>query len=188
MSTDRRRAGRARRRAAPAPGRAAGRDRGAHLLLAGDPRGVPRGGLLPTCSSRSATAGSSSTSARSGGVVIEVARGCPSTAWCLCLPAGHALQTGMLFEEDVQAELFGDGYFLCPAVAAPAGSAKRVDGGWELTSTHAYSLGRAVRDALHGPDLRRAGGGRRAARAACCSSSRRASRGRCSTTGATRSA
>jgi 3-hydroxy-9,10-secoandrosta-1,3,5(10)-triene-9,17-dione monooxygenase len=69
-----------------------------------------------------------------------LARGCPSTAWCLCLPAGHALQTGMLFEEEVQAELFGD-LFICPAVAAPAGSAKRVDGGWELTSTHPYSSG-----------------------------------------------
>ena len=40
---------------------------------------------------------------------MAVARGCPSTAWCLCLPAGHALQTGMLFEEEAQAELFGDG-------------------------------------------------------------------------------
>ena len=74
-------------------------------------------------------------------IAIAVARGCPSTSWCLCLPAGHALQTGMLFEEEVQAELFGDGFFLCPAVAAPAGSAKRVEGGWELTSTHAYSSG-----------------------------------------------
>jgi 3-hydroxy-9,10-secoandrosta-1,3,5(10)-triene-9,17-dione monooxygenase len=71
---------------------------------------------------------------------MAIARGCPSTAWCLCLPAGHALQTGMLFEEEVQAELFGE-FFLCPAVAAPAGSAKRVDGGWELTSTHPYSSG-----------------------------------------------
>ena len=71
---------------------------------------------------------------------MALARGCPSTAWCLCLPAGHALQTGMLFPEDVQAELFG-GRYICPAVAAPAGSAKRVEGGWELTSTHPYSSG-----------------------------------------------
>jgi 3-hydroxy-9,10-secoandrosta-1,3,5(10)-triene-9,17-dione monooxygenase len=69
-----------------------------------------------------------------------VARGCPSTAWCLCLPAGHALQTGMLFEQEAQDELFA-GFYLCPAVAAPAGSARRVDGGWELTSTHPYSSG-----------------------------------------------
>jgi 3-hydroxy-9,10-secoandrosta-1,3,5(10)-triene-9,17-dione monooxygenase len=74
-------------------------------------------------------------------VVIELAAGCPSSAWCLCLAAGHALQTGALFEERAQAELFGDGDFRCAAVAAPAGKATRVKGGWELNSTHAYSSG-----------------------------------------------
>ena len=74
-------------------------------------------------------------------VVIAIARGCPSTAWCFCLAAGHALQVGNLFGEQAQAELFGDGDFLCPAVAAPAGEATRTDDGWELTSTHAYSSG-----------------------------------------------
>jgi 3-hydroxy-9,10-secoandrosta-1,3,5(10)-triene-9,17-dione monooxygenase len=74
-------------------------------------------------------------------VVIAVARGCPSTAWCLCLAAGHALQVGSLFSEEAQDELFGDGHFLSAAVAAPAGVAKPVEGGWELTSTHPYSSG-----------------------------------------------
>jgi 3-hydroxy-9,10-secoandrosta-1,3,5(10)-triene-9,17-dione monooxygenase len=74
-------------------------------------------------------------------VIIAVARGCPSTAWCLCLAAGHALQVGSLFEEEAQAELFGDGNFLCAAVAAPAGMATRTDDGWELNSTHPYSSG-----------------------------------------------
>ena len=72
-------------------------------------------------------------------VVIEIARGCMSTAWCFCLAAGHALQVGALFEERAQAEIFGDGDFRCPAVAAPAGFATRTDDGWELNSTHAYS-------------------------------------------------
>jgi 3-hydroxy-9,10-secoandrosta-1,3,5(10)-triene-9,17-dione monooxygenase len=75
-------------------------------------------------------------------VVIAVARGCPSTAWCLCLASGHALQVGSLFEEQAQTEVFGDGNFLCPAVAAPAGMATRAeDGGWVLNSTHPYSSG-----------------------------------------------
>lgn len=74
-------------------------------------------------------------------VIIAIARGCPSTAWCLCLAAGHALQTGSLFEEKAQTELFGDGHFLCAAVAAPAGKARRTDEGWELNSTHPYSSG-----------------------------------------------
>jgi 3-hydroxy-9,10-secoandrosta-1,3,5(10)-triene-9,17-dione monooxygenase len=73
--------------------------------------------------------------------VIALARGCPSTAWCLCLAAGHALQTGSLFEERAQAELFGSGDFRCAAVAAPAGLAKPTPDGWELNSTHAYSSG-----------------------------------------------
>jgi 3-hydroxy-9,10-secoandrosta-1,3,5(10)-triene-9,17-dione monooxygenase len=74
-------------------------------------------------------------------VVMEIAAGCPSTGWCLCLAAGHALQTGALFEEQAQAELFGDGDYRAAAVAAPAGTATRVDGGWELNSTHPYSSG-----------------------------------------------
>jgi 3-hydroxy-9,10-secoandrosta-1,3,5(10)-triene-9,17-dione monooxygenase len=74
-------------------------------------------------------------------VIIAIARGCPSTAWCLCLAAGHALQVGSLFDEEAQAELFGHGHFLCAAVAAPAGGARRTDDGWELSSTHPYSSG-----------------------------------------------
>jgi len=74
-------------------------------------------------------------------VIIEIGAGCPSTAWCLCLAAGHALQAGALFEERAQAEMFGDGDFRCAAVAAPAGMATRLDDGWELNSTHPYSSG-----------------------------------------------
>ena len=119
-------------------------------------------------------------------VVIAVARGCPSTAWCLCLASGHALQVGSLFEEQAQTEVFGDGNFLCPAVAAPAGMATRAeDGGWVLNSTHPYSSGRALLDALHGPDIRPQD--ERTARRRSCSSSHRATHGRCWTTGATRS-
>jgi 3-hydroxy-9,10-secoandrosta-1,3,5(10)-triene-9,17-dione monooxygenase len=70
-----------------------------------------------------------------------IARGCPSTAWCLCLASAHALQVASLFEERAQAEIFGDGDFRCAAVAAPAGVAKPVAGGWELDSTHPYSSG-----------------------------------------------
>jgi 3-hydroxy-9,10-secoandrosta-1,3,5(10)-triene-9,17-dione monooxygenase len=74
-------------------------------------------------------------------VIIEIARGCPSTAWSLCLASGHALQVASIFEADVQAELFGDGHFLAAAVAAPAGAAKRTEDGWLLSSTHPYSSG-----------------------------------------------
>jgi 3-hydroxy-9,10-secoandrosta-1,3,5(10)-triene-9,17-dione monooxygenase len=74
-------------------------------------------------------------------VVIALARGCPSSAWCYCLAAGHALQAAELFEERAQAEMFGDGHFLSAAVAAPAGEATRTVDGWELNSTHTYASG-----------------------------------------------
>ena len=53
-------------------------------------------------------------------VMIEIARGCPSTGWGLCLASGHALQVGSFFSEQAQADVFGfDGDFRC-AAASPA--------------------------------------------------------------------
>jgi 3-hydroxy-9,10-secoandrosta-1,3,5(10)-triene-9,17-dione monooxygenase len=74
-------------------------------------------------------------------VVLELARGCPSSAWCMCLAANHALQIGSWFEERAQDEIFGDGDFRCASVAAPIGPATRVDGGWQLDGQVAYASG-----------------------------------------------
>jgi len=74
-------------------------------------------------------------------VAIELAAGDMSAAWCLCLSAGHALQTASLFEESAQIDLFADPDYRCPAVAAPAGMATRTDDGWILNGTHGYSSG-----------------------------------------------
>jgi 3-hydroxy-9,10-secoandrosta-1,3,5(10)-triene-9,17-dione monooxygenase len=74
-------------------------------------------------------------------VVIEVAAGDMSAAWGLCLASAHALHLGTLFGERAQAELFGDGEFRSPAVAAPAGTAVRTDDGWEITGQWAYCSG-----------------------------------------------
>src|SRR3954453_12480859 len=47
--------------------------------------------------------------------IIEIARGCPSTGWGLCLGSGHALQVGSSFAQHAQADIFGpDGHFLAP--------------------------------------------------------------------------
>src|SRR5262245_34648960 len=35
-------------------------------------------------------------------VVVEIARGCPSTGWCLALASNHALMTGSWFPEQTQ--------------------------------------------------------------------------------------
>ena len=72
---------------------------------------------------------------------MEVAAGDVGTAWCLCLASAHALHLATLFGEQAQAELFGDGDFRCPAVAAPAGQAVRTDDGWELNGTWGYCSG-----------------------------------------------
>jgi alkylation response protein AidB-like acyl-CoA dehydrogenase len=56
---------------------------------------------------------------------IELARGCPSTAWCAALASNHALHVGSFFPEQAQAEAFGDGEFRAPAVTAPIGVAQR---------------------------------------------------------------
>ena len=74
-------------------------------------------------------------------VVSELARGCPSAAWCMGLAANHALQVGSWWEERAQAEIFGDGDFRAASVASPIGPATRIDGGWELNGRTAYASG-----------------------------------------------
>ena len=78
--------------------------------------------------------------------VVEIARGCPSTGWCLCLAAGHALQAGSLFAEDVQRDVFGpDGDFRAPSRFVPMGTATPtadgwvIEGQWDFCSGSPYS-------------------------------------------------
>lgn len=71
----------------------------------------------------------------------EVARGCMSTGWCLCLGASHALLVSSLWPERVQDEVFANGHVVIPATARPGGPAVRVDAGWVLNTTHPYSSG-----------------------------------------------
>ena len=75
-------------------------------------------------------------------MIIEVARGCPSTGWCLSLAAGHGLQLASLFPEQTQAEvLSGECDFAAPLRAIPMGTAKRVGDGWEIDGSWDYCSG-----------------------------------------------
>jgi 3-hydroxy-9,10-secoandrosta-1,3,5(10)-triene-9,17-dione monooxygenase len=74
-------------------------------------------------------------------VLIELARGCPNTAWCMGLAANHALQIGSYFPERAQSEILGDGDFRAASVAMPVGPATRTDGGWEINGQVAYASG-----------------------------------------------
>src|SRR3954469_1685257 len=64
-------------------------------------------------------------------VVIEIARGCPSTGWCLCLGGAHVLQVASMYGEQAQRELFApDGHFVCASFGFPVAVAEPKDGGY----------------------------------------------------------
>jgi 3-hydroxy-9,10-secoandrosta-1,3,5(10)-triene-9,17-dione monooxygenase len=73
-------------------------------------------------------------------VMIEIARGCPSTGWSLCLPIGHTLLLAGLYPEEAQDSLLRE-HFFAASFGAPVGEAVAVDGGWELTGTWPYASG-----------------------------------------------
>ena len=76
-------------------------------------------------------------------VIMEVGRGDPGTAWCLCLGQGHALTTASFWPEKAQDEVFTNscGYFRASHSLNPAGTAKRVDGGWLINAKSRYQSG-----------------------------------------------
>ncbi|MEV7086801.1 acyl-CoA dehydrogenase family protein [Streptomyces sp. NPDC093085] len=75
-------------------------------------------------------------------VVVEIARGCPSTGWCLALGSGHVLPFASLFGPDVQTGAMGaDGHFIAPHRMVPSVRAVPHADGWELTGTWSYNSG-----------------------------------------------
>ena len=67
-------------------------------------------------------------------VMMELARGCPETAWVLALTAGHPMLLAS-YPEAAQVEAYGvDGEFRGPASFSPPGQAKAVDGGYLVTA------------------------------------------------------
>jgi len=75
-------------------------------------------------------------------VGIEIARGDPSASWCLIVGAGHALMLGSYFSEEAQAAGFGpSGDFSAPSVAAPSGTATRIDRSWFIQGKWGYASG-----------------------------------------------
>lgn len=75
-------------------------------------------------------------------VIIEVARGCPSTGWCLSLASAHGLQAASYFDEQAQQEMFGpDGEFRAATRDTPRGTARKVEGGYLVNGTWDYCSG-----------------------------------------------
>jgi 3-hydroxy-9,10-secoandrosta-1,3,5(10)-triene-9,17-dione monooxygenase len=75
-------------------------------------------------------------------VAMNIASGCPSTGWQLCLGTSHALTAASIFEEETQAELFAESDFICPTTIRPGGViTKRADGDWNLSGDFPYASG-----------------------------------------------
>ncbi|MDR3516631.1 MAG: acyl-CoA dehydrogenase family protein [Azospirillaceae bacterium] len=72
-------------------------------------------------------------------VMMEIARGCPSSAWVLALVSGHPIMLAD-FAERAQIEAYGEhGDYRCPSVGSPLPVKReqggfRVSGGWDYTS------------------------------------------------------
>lgn len=74
-------------------------------------------------------------------VAKQLGQGCGSTAWVTSLLGTHNWLGG-LFSEQAQNELFaGKSYLLAPAIFAPTGKAKSVDGGFIVSGNWSFASG-----------------------------------------------
>ncbi|RZF58633.1 acyl-CoA dehydrogenase [Sphingomonas populi] len=76
-------------------------------------------------------------------VVMELATGCPSTAWQFCLGSAHAVTLCGMFDLPTQRQVFDlDEPFICAVTARPQGEARRrVDGDWDLNGVFNFCSG-----------------------------------------------
>jgi 3-hydroxy-9,10-secoandrosta-1,3,5(10)-triene-9,17-dione monooxygenase len=75
-------------------------------------------------------------------IVLELAQGCPSTAWCYCLGYGHVYTAAAFFPPEAQDVLFADDGYLCAAsFGFPCGKATRVEGGYLISGDFPYGSG-----------------------------------------------
>lgn len=74
-------------------------------------------------------------------VIIEIARGDPSTAWCYCLGHNHNLTTASHWPARAQDELFDRPYFRSPHSVAGAVTAVPIDGGYRVSGRSPYQSG-----------------------------------------------
>jgi alkylation response protein AidB-like acyl-CoA dehydrogenase len=74
-------------------------------------------------------------------VVVEVGRGCGSSAWALAILGGHSWLSG-LFNEEGQCAIFGDeGHVIMATNLSGNGRARPVEGGYELSGRFIYLSG-----------------------------------------------
>jgi 3-hydroxy-9,10-secoandrosta-1,3,5(10)-triene-9,17-dione monooxygenase len=78
-------------------------------------------------------------------LIVEVGRGCPSTAWALALQVGHQLTIGAYWSEQAQREIFGahNGEFRSGHRDMPSGFATPTDDGYLIRGLWRYVSGNA---------------------------------------------
>ena len=75
-------------------------------------------------------------------VIVAIARACPSTAWCLCFGAAHAINICTMYEKDLWPEIIESPDFISPLTVKPQGElVQQDDGSWRLTGTFDYCSG-----------------------------------------------
>ena len=92
-------------------------------------------------------------------VIMEIARGCPSTGWWYALGAAHAVQVSSYLEREGQDEVFAGGPDFCApwSFNADRAIAMPVDGGYRVSGKWAYCSGAPHADFFMGgmsvPDI-----------------------------------
>ncbi|MDF2049140.1 acyl-CoA dehydrogenase family protein [Arthrobacter sp. Cr_A7] len=75
-------------------------------------------------------------------VVIELARGCPSTAWSYAFGVSHQLIAAMHFSKETQTELFAAETCLIASTSTISSvPAEKVDGGYRIRGSYPYASG-----------------------------------------------
>ena len=75
-------------------------------------------------------------------VLIELARGCASSAWALGILSGHSWFMAMGFPEDGQRDIFGDdGHAMISTTLQGRGVAKPVEGGYRISGRYPNNSG-----------------------------------------------
>ena len=75
-------------------------------------------------------------------VVMEISHGHPASGWCFSLAASHGYVLASHWPLEAQQELFGpEGDFRCAMTAGPAGTFKRVDGGYVVSGVYPFASG-----------------------------------------------
>lgn len=74
-------------------------------------------------------------------VAMELAKGCPSSAWCLCLVAVHNWEVGLLDPRAAQDLWAADPEARISSSYAPFGQVERVEGGFRISGRWPWSSG-----------------------------------------------